>query len=272
MSDARSHGLPIRLHRIRPVRGECHRVPRSGLDPGTSSQPRGDRHRLPRSGIEPEASNNFEEGMGSIPAKDHVILGVSSSPLGSSISLGPHSMTSTVSSSCVLDTSMVDTDVNVAYANSVRDRLQIEYAKCSLEIDRSLQDSFDKFNIDLVHPYPNSIVVDGITRPILNMSLATSLGELLTKGDMSLEELVRLVRNQHSHDPRPNKRLDPAMIDYLYHGTVHYNLIVRIAQEGFNPGFCHPEPIQRDSPDNHRSAMTNIDAVAKFIRAGQDDG
>jgi len=215
---------------------------------------------------------NFEEGMGSIRAKDHAILGVSSSPLGSSISPGPHSMTSMVSSSCVLDTSTVDTDLNVAYANSVRDRLQIEYANCSLETDRSLQDSFDKLNIDRVHPYPNSTVVDGITRPVLNMSLATSLGELLTKGDLSLEELVRLVRNQHSHDPRPNKRLDPAMIDYLYHGTVHHNLMVRIAQEGFNPGFCHPEPIQRDSPDNHRSATTNIDAVAKFIRAGQDDG
>ena len=167
---------------------------------------------------------------------------------------------------------MINTDLNVTYANYVRDRLQIEYTNRSLEIDRSLQDSFDKLNIDFVHSYPNSIVVNGITRPVINMSLVTSLGELLTKGDLSLEELVRLVRHQHRHDPRPNKRLDPAMIDYLYHGTEHHNLMVLIAQEGFDPGFCHPNPIQRVSPDNHRSATTNIDAVTKFIRAGQDDG
>ena len=172
----------------------------------------------------------------------------------------------------VLEPFNTDTVLNVSYAHTVRDVLRDKYELCSCEISMSLQDSFNKFNIEVIQSYPSTTLTDGVVRPVLNESLIEGLGQLATKANLTLEDLVRLVRFQHPQDPRPNKRLDPAIIDYLYQGTTHHDLMVQIAQQGFDPVFCHAEPIQQECPDNHKSARTNIAAVTKFIRAGQDDG
>ena len=183
-----------------------------------------------------------------------------------------HALSTGSAKACALEPFSTSTVLDVAYAQSVRDILQVEYSSCSSETVRSLQDSFDKLSIEILHPYPSSILSDGVIRPVLNMSLVKALGQLVSKGNMSLQEIVHLVRNQHQFDTRPNKRLDPDLIDYLYRGTPHHDLMVRTACVGFNPVFSHPEPIQQVCPDNHRSAKVNIEAVTKFIRAGQDDG
>ena len=171
-----------------------------------------------------------------------------------------------------MNTFSVNTILNVAYANSVRDTLRIEHDSCASEMIKSLQNSFFKLNINVLHSYPKSVITEGVEQPILNMSLAEGLGSLITKQNLTLEDVVCLVRNQTARDTRPNKRLDPSMIDYLYRDYIHHDLMVNIASHGFNPAFSHPHPIQRACPDNHRSAVTNLAAVTKFIRAGQDDG
>jgi len=162
--------------------------------------------------------------------------------------------------------------LNVPYAHTVRHVLRDKYELCSSKMSKHLLNSFNKFNIDVNFSYPPSIVTNDSSRAGLNWSLIEGLGQLVTKANLSLEDLVRTVRNQHSQDTRPNKRLDPVIINYLYKGTTHHELMVQIAQHGFDPVFCHPEPIQRNCPSNHKSAVTNLAAVTKFIRAGQDDG
>ena len=104
------------------------------------------------------------------------------------------------------------------------------------------------------------------------MSLAEGLGELLLAQHLSLKQLVETVRNQHHLDHSPNKCLDPVMIDYLYKDYIHHDLMVDMAAKGFDPIFAFENPVQRDCPDNHKSARVNIDALSKFLRAGQDDG
>jgi len=187
---------------------------------------------------------------------------------------GPASLSTFGSSSksCIENPFPDHTILNVDYANSVRDTLRVEYESCASEMNRSLHDSFINLNINVLHSYPKSVISEGVEQPILNMSLAEGLGCLISDHNLSLEEVVCLVRNQTVRDTRPNKRLDPLMIDYLFKDYVHHDLMVNIASYGFDPTFCHPHPIQKECPDNHRSAVSNLTAVTKFIRAGQDDG
>ena len=88
---------------------------------------------------------------------------------------------------------------------------------------------------------------------------------------LSLEQLVRIVRNEHPLDTRPNKKLDPVMIEYLYRDYKYHDLIVDMAKYGFDPIFEHAEPRQRETIPNHKSARSNIQAVEKFLAAGQAD-
>ena len=65
-------------------------------------------------------------------------------------------------------------------------------------------------------------------------------------------------------DTRPNKKLDPVMIEYLYRDYKYHDLIVDRAKHGFDPIFEHSEPRQRETIPNHKSAKSNIHAVEKF--------
>jgi hypothetical protein len=91
-----------------------------------------------------------------------------------------------------------------------------------------------------IHSCQLSIISNGEARPVLNMSLTEGLGLLTTRGIMTLEKVRNLVRNQHIRDTRPNKRLDPQINDYLYRGSNHHALMVKVASEGFGPVFRHP--------------------------------
>ena len=88
---------------------------------------------------------------------------------------------------------------------------------------------------------------------------------------LSLEQLVHIVLNEHLLDTRPNKKLDPVMIEYLYRDYKYHDLIVDMAKHGFDPIFEHSEPRQRETIPNHKSAISNIHAVEKFLAAGQAD-
>ena len=158
------------------------------------------------------------------------------------------------------------------FAQSVRDALKASYDKCSLELTRTLNTKFNNNNIIVSYDCPSHITVDGLTRPAINMSLVEGLGKLLLAENLSIEQLVQIVRHEHPLDTRPNKRMDPAILDYLYQDYIHHDLMVDIAKKGFDPVFHQETPLQKEAPPNHKSATNNLAALAKHIRAGQEDG
>ena len=137
---------------------------------------------------------------------------------------------------------------------------------------QSLHNKFVNNNISVVYDCPPTITIDGITRPAINMSMVEGLGKLMIAEHMTIEQMVKLVRNEHPLDTRPNKRMDTVLLDYLYKDYVHHDLMVDIAKRGFDPIFYHETPVQREAPANHKSATNNLPALAKHIREGQDNG
>jgi hypothetical protein len=94
----------------------------------------------------------------------------------------------------------------------------------------------------------------------------------MLKEKLSIEELVQTVRDQTVVDPRPNKKIEPEVLNYLFRGYKHHDLMVDMATHGYDPVFSHEDPVQRSRPPNHNSAKAGIHALAKFVRGGQDDG
>ena len=90
--------------------------------------------------------------------------------------------------------------------------------------------------------------------------------------NLTIEQLVKIVRHEHPKDTRPNKRMDPSILDYLYKDYIHHNLMVDIAKKGFDPIFYEENPSQKEPPPNHKSATNSLAALAKHIRSGQEDG
>ena len=135
--------------------------------------------------------------------------------------------------------------INGKFAQSVRDALKASYDKCSIELIQSLSTKFNNNNIIVSYDCPSHVTVDGVTRPAINMSLVEGLGKLLLAEDLSIEQLVKLVRHEHPSDTRPNKRMDPAILDYLYQDYIHHDLMVDIAKKGFDPIFTRRLPYKR---------------------------
>ena len=160
--------------------------------------------------------------------------------------------------------------VNVKLANSIRESLRIHHSKCALEISRNLDIKFRNNNIQVCYDCP-TVLRNGKPQPSINKSLVSALGKLMQCEKLSLEQLVLIVRNEHPLDTRPNKKLDPVMIEYLYRDYKYHDLIVDMAKHGFDPIFEHSEPRQRETIPNHKSAISNIHAVEKFLAAGQAD-
>ena len=94
----------------------------------------------------------------------------------------------------------------------------------------------------------------------------------MLKEHLTIEELVLQVRDQTIQDPRPNKRIEPEVLAYLYQGYKHRDLMVDMALYGYDPVLSHETPVQRYRPSNHKSARTGVQALAKFVRGVQDDG
>ena len=164
------------------------------------------------------------------------------------------------------------TSLNLEFAKRLRTWIHEVYSVCARESAKSFNNKLRINNIHVVYDVPLTINNGDITTPVVNMSLAQGLKDLMLSEHLSIEELVKLVRDQTPIDPRPNKKIEPEVLDYLFQDYKHHDLMVDMATHGYNPVFSHREPVQQSRPSNHKSAKTGVHALAKFIRGGQDDG
>ena len=164
------------------------------------------------------------------------------------------------------------TSVNLKFAQLLRDTIREVHNACSIESGKSLEDKFRINNIQVVYDNSLNTSNNDVTTTVVNMPLAEALGKLMLKEHLTIEELVLQVRDQTIQDPRPNKRIEPEVLTYLYQGYKHHDLMVDMATYGYDPVFSHETPVQRHRPSNHKSAQTGVQALAKFVRGGQDDG
>ena len=107
---------------------------------------------------------------------------------------------------------------------------------------------------------------------LIDLDRVDALGALVTRREMPLDELITLLRGQTHADPRPNKRIHPAVLHELYGGYQHRNLMISMATHGFDPHFETQVPRQDTQPPNHKSASENLAAVQKFLAEGQKAG
>ena len=164
------------------------------------------------------------------------------------------------------------TRLDLEFAQRLRESIREVHSRCAMKSMQSFDNKLRINNIHVVYDVPVSISNEGVTTPVVNMSLAQGLGELMLKENLSIEELVRLVRDQTPIDPRPNKKIEPEVLNYLFQGYKHHELMVDMATHGYDPVFAYSEPMQRHRPPNHKSAKSGVQALAKFVRGGQDDG
>ena len=144
------------------------------------------------------------------------------------------------------------TVVNLKFAQVLRDTIRKVHSACSIESSRSLENKLRINNISVVYDKSLKLTNDGVSTTEVNMPMAEALGELMLLEHLTIEELVLQVRDQTSRDPRPNKRIEPEVLAYLYQGYKHQDLMVDMAMHGYDPVFSHETPVQRHLPANHK--------------------
>ncbi|OWY91890.1 hypothetical protein PHMEG_00039329, partial [Phytophthora megakarya] len=151
-------------------------------------------------------------------------------------------------------------------AESVRSVLEVSLQNLERKRDQALCVYLNHHGI--TSPRPIS-AHDGAS---LNSQLQHALSRLVLQHNLSLVDVVSLVRGQTDEDPRPNKALCPVRLRRLLHGYQHCDLICQIASDGISPSWS--KQVQRHSQrtDNHQSAIRYATAVTRSIRLGQDAG
>ena len=135
------------------------------------------------------------------------------------------------------------TSVNLKFAQLLRDTIREVHNACSIESSKSLEDKFRINNIQVVYDKSLNTSNKDVTTTVVNMPLAEALGKLMLKEHLTIEELVLQVRDQTTQDPRPNKRIEPEVLTYLYQGYKHHDLMVDMATYGYDPVFSHETPV-----------------------------
>ncbi|GMF44463.1 unnamed protein product [Phytophthora fragariaefolia] len=106
----------------------------------------------------------------------------------------------------------------------------------------------------------------------LNLEKQRVVSALALEYQMSLQDIVEIVRAQSSSDPCPNKAMYPSRFASLLAGYTHKNRLVQIAREGIQPSWKVSNPMQTNPMKNHGSASHHLNGVLKAIRKGQDAG
>ncbi|KAG3128923.1 hypothetical protein PI124_g21273 [Phytophthora idaei] len=115
-----------------------------------------------------------------------------------------------------------------------------------------------------------TIQSDGLQGFQLDRAAQTALTTLSTAHDFTVQALVKLVRGQTSSDYPPNKALCPLRLAALLHGYKHCQLVCSVASREIAPQWKSTAPPLAAIPKNHQSANSNLNAVVKSVRKGQD--
>ena len=127
-----------------------------------------------------------------------------------------------------------DLALDLAFAKSVRADMEKEYHIVQSSLRLALDCKFNQHGIFVSYDNPSSPADQA---PSLNMSLAAGLSQLMIAENLSLEQLSKLVRGQTSIDPRPNKRVNAGLVDYLYNGYKFRDLLAQMNLSGVDPVF-----------------------------------
>jgi hypothetical protein len=131
----------------------------------------------------------------------------------------------------------------------------------------------DRFVVAGIMP-PRLAFFDGggtAGEPQLDQELQRGLSELVVRQDLSLEELIRIWRNETESDSRPNKALDDAWLSVLLLGYEHADLIVSVIQHGVVHKFDEKVSQPNEPPVNRKSAGVSKNTLYQSIKKGQHD-
>ena len=158
-----------------------------------------------------------------------------------------------------------------AYADQLKLECDDTVNKLRLQKEKHVKDRWSniilhlrKYDIWLGDPTP---IMDAAGKYRINMNLCKAMSELVRKTNITLEDLVKLYRNETIEDPRPNKDLQK-----IPTGSHEYaRWWNKVVENGSEIKLSREPPIQLCPPRNHPSTRQHLDLIIKNYRQGQDE-